>query len=110
MPEFPLLPIPPPRVGERPRAPGGGGSTLDLPSPARQGQRIGPIFQRLRDAFQEARPAISLRNDPTSIAPERALVFEIAGSIADFYAAVRQIPGLEYLGDEELDFDADDAR
>jgi Subtilase family len=107
MPEFPLLPIPPARADARPRG-RGGGNELDLPSTARQGQRIGPVFQRLRDAFQEERPAISLRNDPASIAPERALVFEIAGSISDFYSAVQQIPGLEYLGDEELDFDADD--
>ncbi len=108
MPEFSLLPIPPPRRDLRPRGGGGGGNTLDLPSAARQGERVGPTFQRLRAAFQEAHPAISLRNDPTSIAPERALVFEIAGSIADFYTAVRQLPGLEYLGDEELDFDADE--
>jgi hypothetical protein len=108
MAEFRLLPIPPPRRDARPRGGGGGGGNLDLPSAAQQGRRIGPIFQRLRDAFGEDRPAISLRNDPASIAPERALVFEIAGSIGDFYAAVQQIPGLEYLGDEELDFDADE--
>ncbi len=108
MAEFPLLPIPTPRHDTRPRGGGGGGNNLDLPSIRRQGRRIGPIFQRLRDAFAEATPGISLRNDPASIAPERALVFEIAGSIGDFYAAVQQIPGLEYLGDEELEFEADE--
>jgi hypothetical protein len=108
MAEFPLLPIPTPRRDTRPRGAGGGGNNLDLPSIGRQGRRIGPIFQRLRDSFAEATPGISLRNDPASIAPERALVFEIAGSIGDFYAAVQQIPGLEYLGDEELEFEADE--
>ena len=108
MAEFPLLPIPPSRPDARPRGGGGGGGNFDLPSAPQQGRRIGRIFQRLRDAFGEGRPAIALRNDPASIAPERALVFEIAGSIGDFYAAVQQIPGLEYLGDEELDFDPDE--
>jgi hypothetical protein len=108
MAEFPLLPIPAPRLDERPRGGGGGGDDLRLPTVERQGHRIGPTFQRLRDAFAEERPAISLRNDPASIAPERAIVFEVAGSIGGFYAAVRQIGGLEYLGDEELDFEADD--
>ena len=108
MAEFPLLPIPAPRLDERPRGGGGGGDDLRLPTVERQGHRIGPTFQRLRNAFAEERPAISLRNDPASIAPERAIVFEIAGSIGDFYAAVRRIGGLEYLGDEELDLEADD--
>jgi hypothetical protein len=108
MAEYPLLPIPAPRLDERPRGGGGGGDNLRLPTVERQARRIGPTFQRLRDAFTEERRAISLRNDPASIAPERAIVFEIAGSIGDFYAAVRQIAGLEYLGDEELDLDADD--
>ena len=108
MTEFPLLPIPTPRRDARPRGGGGGGDNLRLPSIGRQGERIGPTFQRLRDAFAEARPALSLRNDPTSIAPERAIVFEIAGSIGDFHAAVRQIDGLEYLGDEEHDLAGDD--
>ena len=108
MAEFPLLPIPAPRPDERPRGGGGGGGNLQLPAVHRQERRIGPTFQRLRDAFGDARPAISLRDDPASIAPERAIVFEIAGSIGDFYAAVQQIPGLEYLGDEELEFDADE--
>jgi hypothetical protein len=108
MAEYPLLPIPAPRLDERPRGGGGGGDNLRLPTVERQARRIGPTFQRLRDAFTEERRAISLRNDPASIAPERAIVFEIAGSIGDFYAAVRQIAGLEYLGDEELDLGADD--
>ncbi len=108
MAEFPLLPIPAPARDARPRGPSRGGDNLHLPSTRRQGQRIGPVFERLRDAFAQDRSVISLRDDPGSIAPERAIVFEIAGSIGDFYAAVRQIEGLEYLGDEELDLEADE--
>jgi hypothetical protein len=45
---------------------------------------------------------LGLRNDPASIAPERAIVFEVAGSLKDFYAQARDL-GLEYLGDFEDD-------
>ena len=51
MAEFPLLPIPTPRSDARPRGSGGGGDNLVLPSLSRQGQRIGPTFQRLRDSL-----------------------------------------------------------
>ena len=46
---------------------------------------------------------LSLRDDPASIAPERAIVFEVAGSLKDFYAQARDL-GLEYLGDFEDEF------
>ncbi|MBX5455046.1 MAG: S8 family peptidase [Acidobacteriia bacterium] len=45
---------------------------------------------------------LELRNDPASIAPERAIVFELAGTLKDFHAQARSI-GLEYLGDFEDD-------
>lgn len=51
---------------------------------------------------------MSLRADPTSIAPERAIVFEVAGSIRNFYAAVQRVEGLEFLADEEFDFEPDE--
>ena len=51
---------------------------------------------------------MTLRNDPSSIAPERALVLELAGSQVDVQAAVRQIQGLEFLGSEEIVLNADD--
>jgi hypothetical protein len=47
---------------------------------------------------------MELRNDPASIAPERAVVFEVEGSVEDFYEQARSI-GLEYLGDYEEEFD-----
>lgn len=40
---------------------------------------------------------------PASIAPERAIVFEVAGSLEDFYRQAVAL-GLEYLGDFEDDF------
>ena len=41
------------------------------------------------------------------IAPERALVLDVAGGIDDFYRAAQRIDGFEYLGDEETEFDSD---
>lgn len=50
---------------------------------------------------------MALRDDPASIAPERAIVFEVEGSLKDFYEQARNI-GLEYLGDFEEEFDQSD--
>ena len=107
MAEYPLLPLPPAEPGEPPPAPGfpQGGPRL---SPRRQGQRLGPRFERLRTVLASDESELSLRADPSSIAPERALVFEVAGSIRDFYRLVTRIQGLEFLADEEAVFDPDE--
>lgn len=106
MAEFPLLPIPNPEPDRRP--PGSrGGSSLRLPDRRRQGQRLGPVFQRLRAVFDEGRDPLTLSEDPAGIAPERALVLEIAGTIDEFHTAASLVPGLEVLGDEETEFAAD---
>lgn len=105
MAEYPLLPIPAPDLADRP--PGGRGSSNPrLPSRQRQGERLGPVFQRLQD-FSRSDRQHELRRDPTAIAPERALVFEVAGSVDAFQRAINQVAGMEWLGDEELEFDAD---
>jgi hypothetical protein len=49
-----------------------------------------------------------LRADPTALAPERLLVFEVRGAIAPFAAAVRRVPGLELIDEEELAGDDED--
>ena len=107
--QYPLLPLPAPERGDSPtgrrRFPRNNVPSL---SPERQAQRLGPVFQRLADVFTEGRDDVTLRNDPSSIAPERALVLEVAGSPVDVQAAVRQIQGLEFLGSGETVFDADD--
>lgn len=48
---------------------------------------------------------LSLREDPSSIAPERALVMEVADSIENFQALVSKTKGLECLIDEDFEFD-----
>lgn len=106
MAEFPLLPIPTPELDRRPPGSGGGSKPL-LPSRARQGARLQPVFRRLRSVFDEGRDPLTLVDDPAGIAPERALVLEIAGTIDEFHDAVGRITGLELLGDEEAEFEAD---
>jgi hypothetical protein len=46
---------------------------------------------------------MALRADPDGIAPERALVFEVVGSLGDFYSQVGRITGLEFLLEDEAD-------
>jgi hypothetical protein len=51
---------------------------------------------------------MALRADPDGIAPERALVFEVAGSLGDFYSQVGRIRGLEFLLEDDAEFDPND--
>ena len=74
----------------------------------RQGERLGPIFERLARILDEDRDGVSLLDDPASIAPERALVLEVSGSLVDFQALAARVEGLEFLGDEEDVFEPDD--
>ncbi len=80
------------------------------PQLARQTDRIGPRFERLRQVARqsEAQASLALRADPDGIAPERAIVFEVAGSLADFYSQAGRIVGLEFLLEDEVLFPPDD--
>lgn len=48
---------------------------------------------------------LQLRADPDALAPERLLVFELTGGVMQFTEAMRLVPGLEFLGAEDLDED-----
>ena len=74
---------------------------LELPAPTR-------AQVRLANVLEEDRDGLSLLDDPSSIAPERALVLEVAGSVVDFQALAARVQGLEFLGDEEIEFDPDE--
>ena len=107
MAEYPLLPLPPAEPGEPPRLPGFPQGRAAL-SPRRQRERLGPGFKRLQTVLASDEEGLSLRADPSSIAPERAIVFEVAGSISDFHQLVTRTRGLEFLADEETTFEPDD--
>lgn len=50
---------------------------------------------------------LSLRRDPSALAPERLLVFEVKGDIANFANAIQNVRGLELIDEEELPSDED---
>ena len=53
---------------------------------------------------------MELRADPSALAPERLLVFEVEGPIQNFTAAVRRVQGLQLVDEEELEADDPEAR
>jgi hypothetical protein len=79
-------------------------------SPSEQGQRFGSAFQRLADVLARDPAGLELRADPAAMAPERLLVFEVAGPIQNFSAAVRRIEGLQLVDEEELEAADRDSR
>ncbi len=100
MAERPLLAMPrperrAPRPGRAPR------ETIPPAAPGRQTVRVGPKFDRLEQSLPDPQTLAELQDDPTAIVPERALVFEVASEVVDFYRAVRSVPGLEFLGEDE---------
>lgn len=48
---------------------------------------------------------MTLQADPAALAPERLLVFEVRGEISTFANAIRKVPGLELIDEEELEAD-----
>ena len=72
------------------------GSPRSQPSPPTQGRpaqrrRFQAAFDRLERALQEPNPEFVLRQDPSGIAPERALVFVTASRIQNFARAAQEI-------------------
>lgn len=108
MPKYPLLPLPIPESADPPSRNFFPRNTQRTPQIERQGQRLGSKFERLANALDRADGTLSLRSDPSSIAPERALVLEVAGSMEDFLTLVRKIEGLEFLADEDFMFEPDE--
>ncbi len=78
-------------------------------SQARQVANFSPKFNRLAAVLQRDPAGLELRADPAALAPERLLVFEVKGAIGQFGAAIRRVPGLELIDEEELAGDEDKA-
>jgi hypothetical protein len=107
MPTRPLLRLPAPSPAAVPVGPRGT-ENIRFPSRRRQQDKFGPLFARLRAVLDRQGGALELRDDPTSLAPERVIVFEIAGTVADFLKAVGRVRGLEFMAEYEGDFAADE--
>lgn len=83
------------------------GKPRPVPNPkafpkARQTDAFAPKFDRLAEVLKRDPAELELRTDPTALAPERLLVFEVRGSISTFAAAVQRVPGLELIDEETL--------
>jgi Subtilase family len=78
------------------------------PNRQRQGARLGPKFERLEAALARPEQLAEYQEDPAAIVPERALVFEVASDVVDFYRALRGLPGFELLGEDEAEAEADE--
>ena len=107
-PTKPLLRLTP--QADQPRAKG---RPAFVPSPDafprdRQAGAFGPKFTRLAEVLARGANALELRADPTGLAPERLLVFEVRGSIGAFAMAIGQVVGLELIDEEELEGDDGD--
>lgn len=107
MPDWPHLRLPSPTISdERSRAAGGPPPGLHVPSAARQGARLRPRFEAITREF--ARRRARLQRSAAGIVPELVLVFEVAGSIANFEHAVRRIQGFEWMAEQQDEMTADD--
>jgi hypothetical protein len=86
------------------------GAPRNVPKPplysrSAQAANFGPRFRQLGAALDRDINGLALRRDPAALAPERLLVFELRGSIGTFANAVKKVPGLELIDEEELGAD-----
>lgn len=104
----PLLALPSAKSVSPPRL-GGGGARPLVPPRNLQAKRLAPSFGRLQAALRRSpEKLLELRDDPTALAPDRVIVFEIAGTVADFARAASMVPGLELLAEAETSRDPDE--
>ena len=106
MPDRPLILFPSPERADREHKTPVFTKTV-RPSFGRQFTRLQPSFNLLKNAFEQK--AVRLQQSPTGINPEFALVFEIIGTVDNFYTAVKNTDGLEWIFDSEVEpFNPDD--
>lgn len=102
----PHLIFPKPGKAERTKAPGRQFKGVSLPAKGQQIQRIGPKLNEIDKVLEGRR--LSLQQSIEGVVPEMVLVLEIAGTITNFFSAVKKTPGLEFLAEFEEDFLPDD--
>ena len=71
------------------------------PSYDRQFTRLQPSFNVLNSAFTQK--SLKVQRSPVGMNPEFALVFEIIGTVDNFYKAVKKTDGLEWIFDKETE-------
>lgn len=98
MAERPIILFPEPQLADRNKRKNPM-PTMNKPTFRKQYNRLQPAFKLLKDAFEKKR--VQIQNAPIGMNPEYALVFEVVGSVDNFYTAVKNSEGLEWLFDKE---------
>lgn len=94
----PLLAFGAPEVGVRPSQKQRRLPRLVTPGAKRQGERLAPQFQILKNAFAAERVRLTT-DTPDEVDPALVVVFDLAGTVKDFRNAVDKIEGLEFLSE-----------
>lgn len=100
MPNRPLIVLPAPATASRARL-FGGGARPHLPGRIRQGQRLAPRLDALREYFDQK--TVQIRASAAGQVPEEVIVFETIGSVANFLKAIKRIDGLDFLAEWDVD-------
>lgn len=100
MPERPLLILPAPGEPARRRTKSGGGAKFHRPGRERQSERLNLRLEELQRVL-DARARFQTKSQ--GLVPEEVIVLETIGSVKDFIRAVEKVPGLEWLGEVELE-------
>lgn len=101
MAERPILLFPEPHVADKTKGQRVPPPNIAKPSLQRQLERLNPSFEILTHAFTAKK--ITVQQSTLGINPEYALVFEVIGSVDDFYKAVNKVDGLEWIFDQTAD-------
>jgi hypothetical protein len=62
----------------------------------------------LEAATKDDESLLKLQRDPTNLAPERVIVFDVAGNIGDFTKALARIPGFEFISESDTEAQSDE--
>lgn len=94
----------------QPPARGGGFPAPKAKGPTRplQWQRLGPVLQQLQQSLQQQ--TVELTADAPGASAEDVLVFDLAHSVPEFFEAVRNTPGMEWLAESEEEIDPANAQ
>lgn len=92
MAERPIILFPEPQLADRDKRKNPM-PIMNKPTFRKQYNRLQPAFKVLKDAFEKKR--VQIQNAPVGMNPEYALVFEVVGSVDNFYTAVKNSEGLE---------------
>lgn len=84
------------------RAKGSSGpSSYTFPSREKQVSRLSGLFELVKSAFKKQVAQLTTQSE--GFEPERALVLETVGSVAEFYKAVKNIEGFEWLAEMDVE-------